>query len=75
MKKVSTVRTKQSRDIGRVLADLATIGYDAEWDVLPACAFGAPHQRERVFVVGYSVREGLEGLSGYVSNRTGGESA
>jgi DNA (cytosine-5)-methyltransferase 1 len=37
-----------------VLRDLAEIGYDAEWEVLPASAFGAPHKRERIFVVAYS---------------------
>jgi len=39
------------RGIGRVLGDLARIGYDAEWNCLPAAAFGAPHARWRVFVV------------------------
>lgn len=36
---------------GDVLADLAAIGFDAEWSVLSACAVGAPHPRERVFIV------------------------
>jgi DNA (cytosine-5)-methyltransferase 1 len=42
------------RDFGIVLADLASSGYDAEWDVLPAAAFGAPHLRERVFIVAHA---------------------
>lgn len=37
--------------MGRVLADLAKGGYDAEWDCLPAAAFGADHIRDRVFIV------------------------
>jgi DNA (cytosine-5)-methyltransferase 1 len=41
------------RGFGDVLRDLAEIGFDAEWSVLSACAVGAPHTRERVFVVGY----------------------
>ena len=41
------------RGINRVLKDLAESGYDAEWDCLPASAFGAPHQRDRVFLVAY----------------------
>lgn len=41
------------RDIGRVVGDLAEIGYDAEWDVISACSIGAPHTRERVFIVAY----------------------
>jgi DNA (cytosine-5)-methyltransferase 1 len=42
------------RGFGDVLGDLATLGYDAEWDVLPACALGSPQRRERVFVVAYA---------------------
>jgi DNA (cytosine-5)-methyltransferase 1 len=45
------------RDFGIVLADLASSGYDAEWDVLPAAAFGAPHLRERVFIVAHATSE------------------
>jgi DNA (cytosine-5)-methyltransferase 1 len=37
----------------RVLDDLALCGYDAEWQVLRAYDVGAPHIRERVFIVGY----------------------
>lgn len=48
--------------IGRVLADLADIGFDAEWEVLPAWAFGGPHHRERVFIVAYAGGERLEGI-------------
>lgn len=42
------------RGMGRVLGDLATLGYDAEWEMLPACAFGAGHVRERVFIVAHT---------------------
>jgi DNA (cytosine-5)-methyltransferase 1 len=49
------------RGLGRVLGDLAEIGYDAEWQVLSAAAFGAPHQRERIFIVGYPHDDGLDG--------------
>ena len=41
------------RGMGRVLGDLAAIGYDAEWSIISACAFGAPHARERVFLLAY----------------------
>jgi DNA (cytosine-5)-methyltransferase 1 len=47
--------------MGCVLGDLASIGYDAEWDGLPAVAFGADHQRDRVFIVAYPTGAGLEG--------------
>jgi DNA (cytosine-5)-methyltransferase 1 len=41
------------RGMGRVLGDLAAIGFDAEWDCIPAAAVGAPHIRDRVWVVAY----------------------
>lgn len=44
--------------IGRVLGNLAACGYDAEWQILSAEAIGAPHLRERVFIVGYPMRVG-----------------
>lgn len=36
---------------GWMLGDLADLGFDAEWSVLSACAVGAPHARERLFLV------------------------
>jgi len=41
------------RGMGDVLGDLAAMGYDAEWQSIPAAAVGAPHIRERVFVVAH----------------------
>jgi len=43
-----------SLGFGAVLADLAALGYDCEWESLPAAAFGAPHLRWRLFVVAHS---------------------
>lgn len=40
--------------MGDVLGDLAGLGYDTEWESIPAAAVGAPHLRYRVFVVAYS---------------------
>lgn len=40
-----------SRGLGTVLGDLAEIGYDAEWHCIPASAVGAPHRRDRVWIV------------------------
>lgn len=37
--------------LDRVLCDLAKSGYDAEWETISACAFGAPYPRRRVFIV------------------------
>ena len=38
---------------GRILGDLAECGYDAEWENIPASALGAPHRRERIWLVAY----------------------
>lgn len=34
-----------------VIGGLAACGYAAEWDCIPAAAVGAPHRRDRVFLV------------------------
>jgi DNA (cytosine-5)-methyltransferase 1 len=49
------------RGADRVLGDLAGLGYDAEWGVLPAAVFGLDHRRSRVFVVAYPGGERLPG--------------
>jgi len=41
------------RWFGRVLGDLAQVGYDAEWHCIPASAIGAHHHRDRVWIVAY----------------------
>jgi len=50
---VENVAALLYRGLGRVLGDLASLGYDAEWDCIPASAIGAPHVRDRVWVVAY----------------------
>jgi DNA (cytosine-5)-methyltransferase 1 len=51
---VENVAALLVRGIDRVLRDLAAGGYDAEWDCIPAAAVGAPHRRDRLFVVAYA---------------------
>ena len=41
-----------SRGLGRVLGDLASMGFDAQWGVLGAADVGANHQRDRIWIVG-----------------------
>ena len=41
------------RVFGRVLGDLASMGYDAEWHRLGASDVGAPHRRWRWFLIGW----------------------
>ena len=47
-----------SRGLDVVLGDLAALGFDAEWGVLSAADVGAPHKRERVWIVGHAVGNG-----------------
>lgn len=46
---------------GKVLGDLATLGYDAEWHCIPASALGAAHHRDRVWIVAYPHGQYVEG--------------
>jgi DNA (cytosine-5)-methyltransferase 1 len=52
---------------------LAEIGFDAEWHCIPAAAVGAPHIRDRVFVIAYSNTNGqrLEKRQGKNASGTG----
>lgn len=50
---VENVAALLYRGIDVVLGDLAALGYDAEWHCIPACAVGADHRRDRVWVVAY----------------------
>ena len=40
-----------SRGLGRVLGNLAAMGFDARWGVLGAADVGANHQRDRIWIV------------------------
>jgi DNA (cytosine-5)-methyltransferase 1 len=49
---------------GRVLGDLAEIGYDAEWHCIPASYVGAWHRRDRVWILAYPDEErGQQGVA------------
>jgi len=53
-----------TRGLDRVLGTLAEIGYDAEWHCIPAASVGAPHIRDRVFVLAYAKHDGLTASEG-----------
>ncbi|WP_312979612.1 DNA (cytosine-5-)-methyltransferase [Corynebacterium sp.] len=46
-------RAGHLRALGRVLGDLAELGYDAQWTLVRASDVGAPHHRARVFLIAY----------------------
>lgn len=51
---VENVSALLARGVGIVLGDLAEAGYDARWFCLRASDVGAPHRRERLFLLAYS---------------------
>jgi DNA (cytosine-5)-methyltransferase 1 len=58
---VENVGALTSRGLAAILGDLAALGYDAEWHVIPAAAVNAPHIRERCWIIadayGYGIRD------------------
>lgn len=54
---VENVAALLDRGLADVLGTLADLGFDAEWSTVSACSVGAPHMRQRVFVVAYADRE------------------
>ena len=67
------------RGMERVAGDLAEIGYDAEWHCIPAAAVGAPHRRDRIWIIAYpntgqrlgttgQVQAGRDSTDGRLSN-------
>ena len=45
-----------SRGLGRVLGDLASMGFDARWGVLGAADVGANHKRDRIWIVAHATK-------------------
>lgn len=62
---VENVAALLNRGMERVLGDLAALGFDAEWHCIPASAVGAPHRRDRVWIVAYAenIRRAERGAS------------
>jgi DNA (cytosine-5)-methyltransferase 1 len=48
---------------GRIDADLKQAGYETVWLVIPACSLGAPHRRDRVWIVANATKSGINGIS------------
>ena len=58
-----------SRGLGRVLGDLAEMGYNARWGVMGAFHIGAPHKRERIWVLAWDSNRVNESEIGKVCRR------
>lgn len=72
---VENVSALLNRGLGRVLGDLAALGYDAEWHCIPASYVGAPHRRDRIWIVAYPSSNELRNESGWRSGSHGESSA
>lgn len=57
-----------------ILRDLAAGGWDAEWSTLPSRAVGAPHRRDRLWVVAYAGDDGRAILRRAMQDSREGES-
>lgn len=57
------------RGMGRVIGDLAAIGYDAQWEVISASAVGAPHRRQRVWIVAHDRGKRGQGVGSFSVSR------
>lgn len=68
---VENVPGLTSLGLANVLSDLARSGYNAEWDCLAAGYFGAPHLRERIYLLAYPNEEYGKTRVGPVSLRQG----
>lgn len=55
---------KQTFTLERICKDFESIGYEVQPMLIPACAVGAPHRRDRIFVIAYASSDGLHGNSG-----------
>ena len=50
---IENVVALRSRGLATILRDLDALGFDAEWHCIPASAVGAPHQRDRLWIIAY----------------------
>jgi DNA (cytosine-5)-methyltransferase 1 len=57
---IENVSALRSRGLEVVLRGLAEVGYDAEWHCIPASALGAPHQRDRLWIIAHPMRFGTQ---------------
>jgi len=48
---IENVPALRSRGLDRILRDLAALGFDAAWDCVRASDLGAPHKRDRMWIL------------------------
>ena len=72
---IENVAALLGRGLSVVLQNLSEIGYDAEWHCIPASYVGAPHRRDRIWIVAHTVstRTGVESQSFNLQGRLSAE--
>jgi DNA (cytosine-5)-methyltransferase 1 len=66
---LENVRGHVSLGLNVVLGEMASIGYDAEWQIVSAASVGAPHRRDRVIIAAYP-RKQLEHGRGHFNSQS-----
>lgn len=56
---IENVPGLRTSGLRNVLADLARLGFDAEWGCFKAAHAGAPHRRTRLFILAHADRDGF----------------
>lgn len=58
---IENVSALRNRGLDQVLRSLNEIGYDAEWHCITAASIGAPHRRDRIWIIAYPKSEQCNG--------------
>jgi len=66
---IENVANLRSNGLITVLQDLWQIGYNAEWHCIPASAIGAPHQRDRIWIVANPDNKGCNNNQGKTTRK------
>lgn len=67
---IENVAALRSRGLDTVLGQIAALGYDAEWHCIPASAVGAPHRRDRIWIIAHASGEQLRQQPGWRSGES-----
>jgi len=70
---IENVSALRSKGLTLVLQDLYSVGYCAEWHCIPASAVGAPHQRDRIWIIANPNSQQLNSLFNGSSQEGSGE--
>ena len=71
---VENVADLLGRGQGDVLGNMASLGYSCKWHCIPASAIGAPHRRDRIWIVAYPDQGGRR-IQGHERGQDGGARA